>query len=399
MRSITKLLMGLVVGAAVGPVPAVAQPGVENPQTPGWVFTPSIALGGSWDDNVLLVDPAGESPGDYATPISPTATLDYRGRRTRFTGGYGGSLLVYRTLGELNSSEQRVRAFFQHRPTERVTIFAQENFINAPTTDVLQLAGVPFYRVGARSNTAGGGVEAIVARHTTLRGTYLLNSVSFEDFEDDLRLGQQLDEGHAHQVLLTFARALSPHLTLGGEYELRRAILSEAQDRFNIQTGSVTFRLQATPTIMLAGSAGVARLGPGLQHDGQTGPALSASIARIGEYMTLSAGYRRSFIPSFGFGGTFQNEEWSGNLHVPFARNRAYADGSIAWFDNDPLAEGPPSVRTVWLSGTIGYRVMRWLNLEGFYALSQQDTQRVGGDLGRKQIGFRIVAAKPVRIH
>lgn len=397
MRSITKLLMGLVVVGVIGrPSPAVAQPGVENRQPPGWVFTPSIAFGGSWDDNVLLVDPAGDSPGDYATPISPTATLDYRGRRTRFTGGYGGSLLVYRTLGELNSSEQRVRAFFQHRATERVTIFAQENFTSAPTTDILQLAGVPFYRIGARSNTAGGGVEAIVARHTTLRGTYLLNSVNFED---DARLGQQLDGGHAHQVLLTFARALSTHLTLGGEYELRRAILSEAEDRFNIHTGSATLRFHATPTIMLAGSVGVARLGPGLQHEGRTGPALGASIVRTGEYMTLSAAYRRSFIPSFGFGGTFQNEEWSGNVHVPFARNRAYADGSIAWFDNDPLADGPPSVRTVWLSGTIGYRVMRWLNLEGFYGLSQQDTQRVGGDLDRTQIGFRVVAAKPVRIH
>ena len=147
MRSVTKLLMGLVVATiACSAVPAFGQSAVETRQPPGWVFTPSIAFGGSWDDNVLLVDPAGESPGDYATPISPTVTLDYRGRRTRLTTAYGGSLLVYRTLEELNSSEQRVRGFWQHRASERVTVFAQENFTSAPTT-----------HTGGRGRCAGDG--------------------------------------------------------------------------------------------------------------------------------------------------------------------------------------------------------------------------------------------------
>ena len=165
MRSVIKLLMGLAVVAGLYPLPAFAQSGLETRQPPGWVFTPSIAFGGSWDDNVLLVDPGGEPPGDYATPISPTATLDFRGRRTRFSGGYGGSLLLYRNVSELNSSEQRVRAFWQHRANERVTLSLQENFTSAPTTDVLQLAGVPFYRIGSRSNTAGGSVEAVLGDH------------------------------------------------------------------------------------------------------------------------------------------------------------------------------------------------------------------------------------------
>jgi hypothetical protein len=335
-------------------------------------------------------------PSDYATPVSPTVSLDYRGRRTRFSSGYGGSLLMYRTLDELNSSEQRVRVSGQHRATERVTLFVQENFIQAPTTDVLELAGIPFYRIGSRSNTFGGGVEAVLARHTTFRGTYLLNSV---DFETDATLpGNELNGGYAHQVLLSLGRALSPRLTLGGEYELRRAILANDLDRFNIHTASGTLRFQATRAVTLTGSIGVARLGEGLLREGQTGPALGAAITHTGQYMTLSAGYRRSFIPSFGFGGTFQNEEWTAHAHVPFARNRAYVTGGISWFDNDPLVEGPPSVQTAWLSSTIGYRATRWLSVEGFYRRSQQNTQRVGGDLDRTQLGFRVVAAKPMRL-
>lgn len=396
MRSVIRLLVSLVAGAIVTSAGlAIAQTDVQAQQPPGWVFTPSIGFGGSWDDNVLLVNPGENPPGDYATPISPTVALDYRGRRTVFSGGYEGALLVYRTLGELNSSEQRVRAFLQHRATERITVFAQESFMQAPTTDVLQLSGIPFYRLGSRTNAAGGGLDAQLARHTTLRSSYALRSVAFDV---DEQLGAELEGGHAHEILLALGHALSSRLTLGGQYEFRRAILSAGSDRFNMHTGGMTLQFQASPLVKLTGSVGVARLGEGLRHGAHIGPAVGFSITRVSRLARLSAGYQRSFIPSYGFGGTFQNEEWTGSVLVPFANNRAYVDGGISWFDNDPLEEAQPSVQSLWLSGTLGYRITRWLNAEGFFGRSQQDTQRVGGDLDRNQVGFRLVAAKPVRL-
>lgn len=398
MRTISRLLLSAMAGAAAfAPAAALAQMDVQAQaqQPPGWVFTPSIGVGGSWDDNVLLANPGQNPPKDYATPVTPMVSLDFRGRRTWFSSGYEGSLLMYRTLTELNSSEQRVRALLRHRVTELVTMFVQENFTRAPTTDELQLAGVPFYRIGSQTNAVGGGVEALLARHTTLRTAYTLRTVSFDA---DERLATDLEGGYAHEGLLALSRALSQHLSLGVQYEVRRAVLSEGLDRFNIHTGSLTMQYQATPTVTLNGSLGVSRLGDGLRHDPHTGPAIGASITRVGRRARLSAGYQRSFIPAFGFGGTFQNEEWTGSVHVPFARNRAYTDGTVAWFDNDPLETGEPSVKTLWLSSTLGYRATRWLSIEGFFARSQQDTQRVGGDLDRNQVGFRIVAAKPMRL-
>jgi hypothetical protein len=394
MRSGIRLLLALSVAAA-SPALASAQTDVQEQPTPGWVFTPAIGFGGSWDDNVLLADPTGNPPEDYATPINPRATLDYRGRRTRFSGGYEGSLLMYRRLSELNSSEQRIRAMLQHRFSPRLALFAQENHTRAPTTDQLQLAGVPFYRIGSRTNAVGGGLDALLGRHTTLRSVYTLRSV---DFDADPLRGTELEGGHAHEILVTFGRLLSPRLTVGTQYELRRAILAQSNDRFNIQTGSLTIQLRPTEVVTVTGSLGVAHLGEGLRHQPHTGPALGASITRVGRYARLSAGYQRSFIPSFGFGGTFQNEEWVGSVHIPFARNRAYVDGGLTRYDNDPLESLGPSVRSLWLSSTLGYRATRWLSVEGYFGRSRQDTQRAGGDLDRNQLGFRVVAAKPMRL-
>ena len=112
----------------------------------------------------------------------------------------------------------------------------------------------------------------------------------------------------------------------------------------------------------------------------------------------LSGSYRRSFVPAYGFGGTFQNEEWTANVNVPFASNRAYVDGGISWYDNDALEPGEPSLQSLWFSGKVGYRLTPWLRAEGFYSRAQQDTGRAGGRLTRNQVGFQIVTSKPFRL-
>jgi hypothetical protein len=199
-------------------------------------------------------------------------------------------------------------------------------------------------------------------------------------------------------VVIGLGRALSRQLTLGGQYELRRAVLSGGQDRFNIETGSATVQYDVVRSVTISGYAGVARLGASATHDARTGPALRAGITQRGRRATLAASYQRSFIPSFGFGGTFQNDEWVGSVHLPFASSRAYVDGSVSRFDNEPLEIGQPSVQSVWFAGTLGYRLSPWLSLEGFYGRTHQNTHRAGGEIGRNQIGFRAVAAKPLRL-
>jgi hypothetical protein len=374
----------------------------EGARVPGWVFTPSVGMGGGWDDNVLLVHPADRPPPDYASPISPALSLDYTGRRSQLSTGYRGSWVFYRTLGDLNSFDQTLRVSGQHRFTSRLTLFGQEHLTAAPSTDAVLLAGVPFYRIGTRTNAATGGLDAALAAGTRLRTTYTLRSVAFD--RDD-PIGQLLQGGHAHELTVSLRRDVSARLSLGGEYAFNRAIVaaglapdSPGEDRFNIQRSSVIVQYRLSPTVGLSGSFGIARLGGSLTHPAQTGPTWGFGASRRGRYATVSAGYERSYVPSFGFGGTFQNEELTGGVLVPFARRRAYVDGRFSWFQNDPLAAGQPKLRTLSASSILGYRATRWLSAEAYYVRTQQDSQIAGGQLARNQLGFRMVAARPMRL-
>jgi len=387
------LLVGCLCGVPVGTDAQSQQP--QERQAVGWIFTPSIAFGGSWDDNILLANTGDDPPGDYATPVNPGAELDYRGRRTRLSTGYEGAFLMYRTFDELNSTEQHFRARLDQHLTPRLTLYGEETFAQVPTTDALQLAGVPFYRVGSRTNDIHGGLEARLTRDVTLRGEYSLNKVTFAD---DSPAGANLQGGHAHEVTVGIDRMVSPRLTFFAEYEYRRGLFSNEVDQFDTNTGGAGVAYAITPKLSVSGFAGVSMLGASDTHDTKFGPAVRAGITHNARRVVLSALYSHSFVPAFGFGGTFQNEEWQGNVHVPFYGTRGYVDGGVARFDNDPLEPTQPSLRSVWVSGTLGFRLTRWLSAEGYYGHTQQNAQQPGGELGRHQVGFRLRAAKPVRL-
>jgi hypothetical protein len=406
--SVLRLFTSILAGSVVLNTQIVrAQGTAAPPQQPlvGWVFTPSISFGGTWDDNVLLVNPgtSTDPPADYQSPIGPGLSLGYTGKRTRFSTGYSGSMVRYHSLDDLNSFHQSLRATMEYRLTSRLSVFAQETFASAPTTDVLQLAGVPFYRTGSRSNAAGGGVQAALAKHTAFRANYTLRSV---DFELNPLSGTQLQGGQAHEVKATLDRTLSRRLVVGGEYEFTRAIvdgrstlgIQGPEDRFNIQTAGATASYEVADGTTVSAGLGVAQLGAGLTHQARTGPQWRAGVSQRAGRGQVSASYRRAYIPSFGFGGTMQNEQWAANIRMPLGRTRAYVDGGISWYNNDPLETDQPSLQSAWLSTTLGYYATRWLTLEGFYGRTQQDSQRAGGRLERNQLGFRVRADKPIKL-
>jgi hypothetical protein len=395
------LRLTALLGIALVAIPSIAQ-GQESGRIPGWVFTPSMGMGGAWDDNVLLVNPADRPPPDYASPISPSLTLDYTGRRTQLSSGYTGSWVFYRRLDDLNSFDQNLRVSAQHRATSRVTLYGQEQLTIAPSTDALLLSGVPFQRIGTRTNALRGGVEAALSARTSIRTGYTLTSVAFDE---DNPIGRELQGGRAHEIAWSVMHQMSPRLTLGADYAFNRAIIGggmdvedPGEDRFNIQRGGITAQYRLSPRLDVSGSLGVAQLGAGRFHEGQTGPTWGIGVTRRDRVVVLSASYDRSYVPSFGFGGTSQNESLTGSAEVPFARRRAYVRNSFSWLENDLLGADQPRLRTIALASVLGYRATRWLSAEGYYVRSQQDTRRPGGQLSRNQIGFRLVAARPMRL-
>lgn len=395
--------LGVACLLALGPRPAAAQ--VREPLRAGWTFTPSITFSGAWDDNVILSNEG--QPSDYITAVIPGGTIDFLGPRLRVSGGYQGSFVFYRELTELNSVDQYARANLQYRPSHRATLSASQTVASAQTTDGVELLGVPFRRIGNVTSVTRGGVDVRLTRRTTVTGGYAFRVVDFDD-----EAGQFLNfpGGHEHHFSSALVHQLTTRLSIGGSYDLSRAVVADnplagpgnpAADRPEVvlvHRPAATVEYRLAERVRLNGSFGVSHLSEGLTHPARTGLAWRAGITSRHEYFEVAGHYLRSAVPSFGFGGTFQNEELVGNIRGPFAGNRGYWQTGLAWRDNDPLIVGPPSTRTIWFSSTAGYVVFPWLRLEGYYSRAQQDTQLAGGQISRNRIGFQVVTLRPVRV-
>ena len=366
----------------------------EEAATPGWVFAPSIGVGASYDTNVLLLAVPDNPPRDSGIPLTPRASLDYSGRRTNFGAQYDGSFLMYQDLRELNSSDHQGGAHFRHRLSRRATLFGQESLTHASTTAGLMISGVPFYRLGSVSNAIGGGVDVLLSRRTTLHSSYSHNFVSFDSF-DRLPEAPPLAGGYSHDVTASLSQAISPTVTIGGDYELTRAVLADGEDRFFIQTTTMTVEFHASRQVVLSGFAGVSHVTASATQGPRTGPALRAAVTRRDRRTLLIASYERTFVPSYGFGGTFPNQQFQGVLRVPFWRNRAYVEGSLTRFDNQPIEPTEDKLRSLFVGGLLGYRATRWVNVQGFYRRTQQN---VRGELRRDEFGVQVVAATSLRL-
>ena len=109
----------------------------------------------------------------------------------------------------------------------------------------------------------------------------------------------------------------------------------------------------------------------------------------------------RSFIPSFGFGGTIQNQEAGvGYRTALFGSRRWYTDHSAVFRDDSPLTamvEQLP-LRSLRTNSVLGFAPQPWVRLEAFYSRVQQSSLRAGGLVYRNRVGFQIVTSKPVRV-
>jgi hypothetical protein len=374
-----------------------------EPRPAGWVLVPSMTFSGGWDDNVLLVGLDEGKPADYVTGLGPGGTIEFRNARTDFIGGYNGAFALYRDLGELNSIDQHARARLQYRATRYTTLVVGQSLASSPTTDGIELVGVPFRRIGNRTSVTQGLVERRLTPRTALRGGYDLRIVRFDDEAGEL---VTFPGGHEHHFSGGLDHRLSPRLMVGGTYDLRRVNVSGRNrgpavlggELVTVQSSAGTVEYRASEQITLFGSMGVSHLGAGQTHPSRSGLAWRGGMAARLEHAEVTAAYTRSVVPSFGFGGTFQNEELVGNVRVPFARNRAHWQANVAWRDNDPLIEGPFSTRSLWFTSLLGYTLAPWVRVEGYYSAGNQDTQRPGGEVSRNRLGFQIVTSKVIRM-
>jgi hypothetical protein len=414
-------VLALVLAAGLtGSAPARAQQEASefpSSRVPGWSFTPGISFGGSFDSNVALANPpadTGRTQSDRLFTFQPFGQLEYFSPRTDFSTGYRGYARRYVEVRELDGFDQQAFLSFRRLATRRLTFFLSDTYLAAPTTDEVELNGVPFRRTGTRTNTASAGLEARLTKFTDLTTRYDFQWVDFDQgdtFDQPGRTGQPGDQpgtfdrprsfltgGWVNSWRTELRRRLSERVAVGGEYALRLADLNEGTRELLFQDagGTVRFLLDAHTT--LSAGAGVSYLDDRLFGDRRTGPYYRASLTHEADRATLGLSFQRMFVPSFGFGGSSDSQELRGFVRMPVNKNRMYVQASAGWRRSEPFISGELELDTFRVQTTFGYSATRWLRLEAFHAYTRQDSKVTGGEIDRQRAGGQIVISQPMRI-
>lgn len=364
-------------------------------RVPGWTFVPGLTVGAIYDSNIGVASPpadTGRTDADELLLAAPFAQLEYYGRRTEFTSGYRGFVRRYMDVDQLNSFDHRMHLSLRRLATKRVTFYLQNSFADVPSTDEVELNGVPFSRTGARSNSFAGSLEARLTRYTDLSVRYENTWVDFERKENFLT------GGWVNGARAELSRRLNDRSSVGAEYGIRLADLNEGTREITFHDAGGTFRHAIGPHTSFSAAAGLSRLEDRLTGDTRSGPYIRTGITHRGERSTVGASFERMFLPSFGFGGSNQSQELRGFVQMPITRNRTYIQGSAAWRRSNPFVEGELELDTVWIRTTLGYAIARWFRTEGFYAYTRQDSQVTGGEIDRHRLGIQFVVSQPMRI-
>ncbi len=388
----TALTLGLAVPAA-----AQQDMSAEVPsRTPGWTVTPGVTFGAIYDSNVALASAPADTKrtqSDRLLLAEPFGQLEYFSRRTEFSSGYQGYLRRYADVTQLNSFDQRGYLSLRRLATRRLTFFLHETYAKVPTTDEVELNGVPFSRTGSKMNAIAAGFDARVTKYTDVSFRYENTWVAFDRPESFLT-GGFVNGGRAE-----LSRRLNDRLSVGAEYGARVADLNEGTHQVTFQdTGGILhYGLGSRTTLSLAG--GWAFLNDKLLNDRRNGAYVRGEITHDAQRATVGASFERMFVPSFGFGGSNQSDQIRGFVRMPFDRRRLYFQGSAAWRRSNPLIATELELDTIWIRSTLGYSASRWLRFEGFHAFTRQDSKMTGGEINRQRAGVQVVVSQPMRIH
>jgi hypothetical protein len=395
MKWIVTLLM--LAGPLLGDAEAQYTPWQQERLTPGWTFTPGAAVGGLWDSNVTVRNQGSTPVAEWVGTVSPRGELDFNGRHSRVNAGYSGTLHAYRTLDALTRYDQRARASARHQPTPRLTLHSQFSATLTPTTEDLEISGLPYVRLGSQLYTGRGGAEYAVSDRNRLTVDYSAQRVSFDsaavvDFHD-------LRGGSSHGTGVGLTRRLDRRLSTGGSWQYVRSELTGSDVPAHMQRIQGEIGWQFAPSTSVAGSAGIAHVRVPAMDASQVGPAFGAAIEHVRGRLRLSARYEQGFAASYALGSAISHRSASGSAYLPLMRGRMFVSGSAGVHRSKPAA-GAVNVITldsVHASTTVGFHASRWLRMEGFYIASFQDSS-ASGHYDRSRVGFQLVTSKPVRI-
>ena len=396
-----RVLIAVILSVAAA-APAAAQPAPWQPEriTAGWVFTPGISFGGMWDSNPAVRNSVNEITSELVGLVNPRGEIDFNGRRAKFSAGYSGSLQTYRELDALNRYDQRGRVLARYQMTPRLEFSARQQLTITPSTEALELGGVPFTRVGSQMLDTRGGFTFRLTPRTRVSADYNFQWVNFDRSAAAVPDFSSLRGGHSHSPMAELRYEVSRRLDVGAVWSYRHTALDGSERIFDSQDARGTVSYAVGPGTTIRGSAGVAHVRIDRTGRTENGPSYGASISQQAAPVIFDVSYDRSFLPSFGFGGMSATESFPTGVRVPLGRGRMFAASGFTWRRTEPTLpteEFALSLNSYWWNSSFSFQVARWLRTEAFFALTQQ-TSNAQGNVERSRIGIQFVTSKPMRI-
>ncbi len=214
--------------------------------------------------------------------------------------------------------------------SRRLTLTARNSFSDNPTTDDVELNGVPFRRTGSRTNRLAAGSDFRFTKFTSLATQYEQTWVSFD------RPEIFLTGGWIHALRNELTHRMSERLALGGEYQYRTASLDDGRRTFTFQDAGGVVRLNLGAHTSASASGGFGLLHDRTANETRTGPYVKLGITHLIERATVGAAFQRQYVPSFGFGGSSSSQEMRGYVVMPL-RQGLYTQQSAAWRRSVPF--------------------------------------------------------------
>jgi hypothetical protein len=396
-------VLGAIGLSTLAPVHAQERLGSAGPAPSyrgGWTFTPTVGFAEVYDDNISLfgVNTAEGQNDDYISSVFPSADLHYLGKHTRFGAQYTGSFLNYQTFTVLNRFDQRADIDMRRQETARLSWFARANGAMLPTTDAIELGGIPFRHTGATTLDGRGGATYVLSAHDSITSALNYQQVKFDRPAD---VTASLRGGNVIESMTAWRHKVDSRLSVGSDYSYRRAQVTGDLETFNLHTAEGAIDYDLSESWTFSGAGGIVYLEPTGTTLSAADPAWRLSLNWHRRLTTFHVGYVHSFIPSFGFGGTVKNDELGAGFHTPlFGSRHFYTDQSAVYRDNEPLTNITEQLplRSLRTYSIFGWTPQPWVRIEAFYARVQQTSRQVGGELFRNRVGFQIVTSKPMRV-
>jgi hypothetical protein len=281
--------------------------------------------------------------------------------------------------------------------SSRLTLETRHSAIATPTTEDLEVNGLPYVRLGSQMYTGRAGGTYSLSDRTRMTAETTAQWIRFENSSIDGF--NHLRGGHSQGVGSSLMHRIDSRLSGGASWQYVRSELSGSDVTSHIQRAQGEVGYVLGPSTSIAGSAGISHLRVPEIGASEVGPAFGAGIEHHEGGVRLTARYEQAFAATYSFGSAISHRALSGSVYVPLMRGRMFASGSGAIRRASPAEETLDVITldSVVTTATLGFYATRWLRMEGFYIGTFQDSS-ARGTYNRSRIGIQFVSSKPMRI-